>query len=166
MDLLGDYMILVILGTNDKKFTRLLKEVDRLIQIKKIREEVIVQAGFSSDYKSNNMKIFDLIENDEFTKLMKKANFIITHGGVGTILTGLTYSKKMIAIARLKKYKEHVNDHQIQLIDNFKEDGYIIGIDDVSELENALDKINDFYPKKYKSNQKNMEKLVERLIEK
>ena len=48
-------MIFVTLGTQDKKFTRLLSEIDKLIDKKVISDEVIVQAGYSSDYKSNNM---------------------------------------------------------------------------------------------------------------
>ena len=49
-------MILVTLGTQDKKFTRLLSELDALIENKVIQDKVIVQAGFSSDYSSNNME--------------------------------------------------------------------------------------------------------------
>ena len=159
-------MILVTLGTQDKKFTRLLSEIDRLIDLKIIKDEIVVQAGYSKDYKSNNMKIFDLIGKDEFDKLISECSLLITHGGVGAILTGLKYGKKVIAIPRLKKYKEHVNDHQIQIVENFNLEGYIIGINDVSELESAIKKIDDFKPKKYVSNKKNMLKLVKELIEK
>lgn len=159
-------MILVILGTNDKKFTRLLKEMDRLIASGTIKEEVIVQAGHSSNYQSSFMKIFDLINKDSFDELIQKADLVITHGGVGTILTALKYSKKIIAVPRLKKYKEHVNDHQLQIVDNFKEEGYIIGIHDVSELETAIHELKEFKPRKFKSNKKKMLELVKELIDK
>ena len=42
------------------------------------------------------MKIFDLIAMDEFDELIKKCNLLITHGGVGTITTGLRNNKKVI----------------------------------------------------------------------
>ena len=48
-------MILITLGTQDKKFYRLLDIVQEQIDIGNITDEVIVQAGCSSDYKSNNM---------------------------------------------------------------------------------------------------------------
>lgn len=159
-------MIFVILGTQDKKFTRLLREIDKLIDEKIITDEVIVQAGFSSDYKSDNMKIFDLINKEEFDKIIKEADLLITHGGVGTILTGLKYSKKIIAIPRLKKYKEHVNDHQLQIVENFNEEEFIIGINDVLELSDAIKKVNDFKPKKFTSNKKHMLNLMKELIDK
>ena len=159
-------MIFVTLGTQDKKFTRLLLEIDRLIDNKIINQEVIVQAGYSSDYKSDNMQIFDLINKDKFDEKIKKADILITHGGVGAILTGLKYQKKIIAIPRLKKYKEHVNDHQIQIVENFNEEGYIIGLEDVSDLKESLEKIKSFKPKKYQSNKKKMLNLIKELIDK
>ena len=89
-------MILVTLGTQDKDFSRLLKAVDKQIENGTIKEKVIVQAG-STEYKSKNMKIFDLISGDEFEKLLSKASLVITHGGVGTILTALKNNKKVLA---------------------------------------------------------------------
>lgn len=159
-------MIFVTLGTQDKKFTRLLSEIDRLIEKKVITDEVIVQAGFSSDYKSDNMKIFDLINKEEFDKIIKESDLLITHGGVGAILTGLKYSKKIIAVPRLRKYKEHINDHQLQIVENFNEEGYIVGINDLSKLEDAIKKISDFKPKKFTSNKKHMLDLMKELIDK
>lgn len=49
----GQYikMILVMLGTQNNSFNRLLEQIDNLIQEEKIQEEVIVQAGYTK-YKS------------------------------------------------------------------------------------------------------------------
>lgn len=146
-------MILVTLGTQDKEFKRILKAVDKAIEDKVITEEVIVQAGFTK-YKSDNMEIFDLIPIDEFNKLIKKANLIITHGGVGSILSGLINNKKVIAIPRLKKYDEHESNHQQQIVDSFYDEGYILKIDDIKDFENILKQATTFKPKKYKSNNK------------
>lgn len=144
-------MILVTLGTQDKEFKRILKAVDKAIEDKIITEEVIVQAGFTK-YESKNMEIFDLIPIDEFNKLIKKADLVITHGGVGSILTGLINHKKVIAIPRLKKYDEHESDHQKQIVDSFYNEGYILKIDDIKDFEKVLEEIKNFKPKKYKSN--------------
>lgn len=74
-------MILVLLGTQNNSFHRLLEEIDKLIKQKIIQEEVIVQAGYTK-YQSENMKIFDLIPNEELEKYQNQASLIITHGGV------------------------------------------------------------------------------------
>lgn len=159
-------MILVTLGTQDKKFYRLLDIIQKEVDKGNIKDEVIVQAGFSSDYKSKNMKIFDLIPLKKFDKLVKECNILITHGGVGSIITGLKYNKKVIALPRLKKYKEHTNDHQVQIVNNFTNNGYILSISEDGNLEDVLKKIKSFKPKKYKSNNDNFVKLIEENINK
>ena len=157
-------MILVTLGTQDKKFYRLLYELERLKEKNIITEEIVVQAGCSSDFRSKYMKIFDLIPMDDFNKLMKKCSLLITHGGVGSIVDGLKNDKKIIAVARLKKYGEHTNDHQVQIIENFSNMGYILPLYDISKLEKMINKARTFKPKKYISNTDNMINLVDELI--
>lgn len=157
-------MILVTLGTQDKKFYRLLDMIQKEIDNGKIKDEIIVQAGYSSDYKSDDMKIIDLIPIDEFDELVKKCDILITHGGVGSIITGLKHHKKIIAVPRLKKYKEHTNDHQIQIVDAFAKDGYILKLDDGEDLSFVIDSINSFTPKEYKSNNKQFLKLISKEI--
>ena len=157
-------MIFVTLVTQDKPFKRLLKEVDECIEKGIIKDKVIVQAGFTK-YKSDNMTIYDYLSMDEFEEYMNKADLIICHGGVGSIIGGLKKKKRVIAAPRLAKYKEHVNDHQIQIIDNFIKREYIVGVRDVSELPEALKKVKKFTPKPYKSNRNEMIKLIEKLID-
>ena len=79
-------MILVTLGTQDKSFERLLKAIDKEIEKGNIKDKVVVQAGYTK-YKSKNMEIFKSVSNDRLEELMDEASLIITHGGVGSILT-------------------------------------------------------------------------------
>ena len=111
-------MILVTLGTQNNSFHRLLEEVQKNIDNGKIKEEVVVQSGYTK-FNSPNMKILDEVPQDEFAKLVDKADVIITHGGVGSIITAITKGKKVIAVPRLGKYNEHVNDHQVEIIESF-----------------------------------------------
>ena len=157
-------MILVTLGTQDKTFVRLLDEIDKLINKGIIQDKVIVQAGFTK-YSSDNMEIFDLIPQDEFNNLMSKADLVITHGGVGNIISALEKNKKVIAVPRLAKYKEHINDHQPQIIAKFNALGYIIGLQDVDELDMALKKVKKFKPQKFVHDNSKMLNLVSKLID-
>lgn len=158
-------MILVTLGTQDKNFVRLLEKIDQLINNGLIKDKVIVQAGFTK-YNSENMEIFDLIPQDEFNDLMDKADIIITHGGVGNIISALEKNKKVIAVPRLAKYGEHINDHQTQIIAQFNALGYIIGLQDVDELDDAVKQIKKFKPKKFVHDNSKMLNLVSELIDK
>ena len=157
-------MILVILGTQDKQFPRLLEAIDREINNGTIKDKVVVQAG-QTEYSSPNMEIFDLLPAPEFDKLMDKADLIITHGGAGSILGAIKRGKKVIAAARLAKYKEHHNDHQKQIIGEFASQGYILELTDFNKLGKMIEKSKNFKPKKFESNTKNMIKLLENYIE-
>lgn len=157
-------MILVVLGTQDKDFSRLLKAVDKEIENGTIKDKVIVQAG-QTKYESSNMEIFDLIPAPEFEKLLDKADLIITHGGAGSILSAIKKGKKVIAAARLSKYGEHHNDHQKQIIKEFSDLGYILELRDFKKLGKIIEKSKTFKPKKFESNTKNMVKLLQDYME-
>ena len=146
-----DILIFVTLGTQDKSFKRLLEAVQKQIDLGNIKGKVIVQAGCTK-FESKDMKIFDLVSRDEFDKYMSECDLLITHGGVGSIIGGLTHGKKVIAGARLKKYKEHTNDHQVQIIEVFSKAGYILKLDDFDKLDEVLRKSKKFKPKKFISN--------------
>lgn len=157
-------MILILLGTQNNSFYRLLEEIQKNIDNGKIKEEVIAQKGYTK-FESKNMKLFDELPPDEINKLIEKADLVITHGGVGSIINSITRGKKVIAVPRLKKYNEHVNDHQVEIIDAFNEKGYIIGIHGVEEIPEALDKVKNFKPKKYEQNTGKIIKIIEDFIE-
>jgi UDP-N-acetylglucosamine transferase subunit ALG13 len=156
-------MILVTLGTQDKSFVRLLNDIEKQIEIGNINDEVIVQAGYTK-FQSNKMKIFDLIDRDEFGMLISKCDLLITHGGVGSILSGIKNGKKVIACPRLAKYKEHINNHQKQIIDKFSDSGYILAYNEGDDLGKILKMVKKFKPKKYVSNTDNMIKIIDDFI--
>ena len=157
-------MILVMLGTQNNSFNRLLEEVQKCIDKKVIDEEVIVQAG-TTKFKSKNMKIFKLVSAGRLNKYIEQANYVITHGGVGSILTCLKMGKKVIAVPRYNKYGEHVNDHQLQIVQTFDGQGFIKGIKDVSELEEAIKEIPEFKPEKFVSNTQNVINIIDEFIQ-
>ena len=157
-------MIFVTLGTNDNSFERLLKAIDKEIEKGTIKDKVIVQAGCTK-YESKNMEILDLIPREEFDRLISECDLLITHGGVGSILTGVNNGKKVIAVPRLAKYKEHGNDHQLQIVDNFSERKYILAVKDLNKLGKAIEKAKTFKPQKFVSNTNNIINMIEDYID-
>ena len=161
-------MILVLLGTQNNSFHRLLEKMDELIEKKVIDEKVLVQSGYTK-YESKNMRVFDIIPQEELERNQEQADLIITHGGVGSIISSIKKEKKVIAVPRLHKYHEHVNDHQKQIVEAFDRKGYIIGVNSIKELEKAIIKAQDFIPLKYDEEGRNnskMLKLIEEFIDK
>lgn len=161
-------MILVLLGTQNNSFHRLLEKIEELIKKGLINEEVVVQAGYTK-YETSSMEIFDLISQEELDQYQEKADLIITHGGVGSIISSLKKGKKVIAVPRLHKYQEHVNDHQKQIVESFDKKGYLIGIEKVEDLEEALQKVKSFEPIPYETKEEGNQKMlqiIENFIEK
>ena len=157
-------MIFVTLGSQKFQFNRMLVEIDKLIEEGKITDEVFAQIG-ASDYKPRKFKYKDFLTQDEFKDYMKNANLVITHAGTGAIVTALKKDKLVIAIPRLAKYGEHVDDHQIQLIDEFKELNFIEPVYEIEQLANALEVVKKNRYNKYVSNTKNIINDIEKFIE-
>ena len=157
-------MILVLLGTQNNSFHRLLEEIQKNIDNENIQEEVVVQKGYTK-FESKDMTIYDELPIEKFNELIEKADLVITHGGVGSIINSITREKKVIAVPRLKKYNEHVNDHQLDIIQTFDEMGYIIGIQEVQQLGEAIKKVKEFKPKEYIKNTGNIIKIIEDFID-
>lgn len=156
-------MILILLGTQNNSFHRLLEQIEELIKNKKINDEVIVQAGYTK-FRSNYMKVFNFISTENLHELQKKADIIITHGGVGSIVSSLKMDKKVIAVPRLHKYGEHVNDHQKEIVDMFGKNNYIISCENLEELEESLKKIKEFIPVKYECGTSKIVGIIEAYI--
>jgi UDP-N-acetylglucosamine transferase subunit ALG13 len=157
-------MIFVTVGSQKFQFDRLLQEIDRLIENKIINEDVIAQIGFST-YIPKNYKYYKFIDQDQFKKYISKCDMVITHAGTGAIVGALKQGKKVVAVPRLAKYGEHVDDHQIQLLDEFKELNFIEPAYDVKDLEKAIEKCRKSEYNTYVSNTKNVIEDIEKFIE-
>ncbi len=158
-------MILVLLGTQNNQFTRLLQEIEKCIENGIINQNVVVQAGFTK-FESDKMNIFDLKPKEVIDNLVDEANYIITHGGVGSILMAIKKQKKVIAVPRLSEYNEHVNNHQRQIVEIFNDKGYIIGIQNMEDLSEAIKQIDEFTPVPYRGDNSKLLNIIESFIDK
>lgn len=154
-------MIFVTLGTQKQSFERLLDYVEN----SNIKEKIIVQAGHTK-YKSKKMQIFDFVSYEKMNQYIDKAEIVITHCGTGSIITALKKNKKVIACARLKKFSEHVDDHQCELLNIFSEEGYIYMLNEETDLDQILKNIKNNIPKPYKSNTENFINNLKKEIDK
>lgn len=144
-------MIFVTLGSQKFQFDRLLEKVDELIDSGLICDEVFAQTGCST-YRPKHYGYKDFLDRDEFARYETRADLVITHGGTGSIIGAVKQGKKVIAVPRLAKYGEHVDDHQIQLIRQFGEMGIIEACYDVERLGEAYMEAMKKSYRKYESN--------------
>ncbi len=133
-------MIFVTVGSRNYPFDRLFIELDILCEEGIINDEIFAQIG-TSTYKPKHYEYKDFISQEEFLDKVKKANYVITHGASGSIMKALNEGKKVIAVTRLEKYGEHINDHQIQNNEAFGSNGYVLPVFEMDELKDAIIKI-------------------------
>lgn len=159
-------MIFITLGSQKFQFNRLLETMDTLMKNGIITDEVFAQIGYS-DYKPQYYKYKNFLDRDEFNEWESKCDILITHGGTGAIIGAVKKGKKVIAVPRLARYGEHVDDHQVQLIKQFNEQNLICGLDDCSQLGEAIDDIKNHTFDSYVSNTQliinNIEKFIDAL---
>ncbi|WP_019154270.1 PssE/Cps14G family polysaccharide biosynthesis glycosyltransferase [Robertmurraya massiliosenegalensis] len=158
-------MILVLLGTHELPFTRLLDEVERIKLERKVDDEIIVQSGHTK-YSSEVLFIKPFVSYDEMDELFNKARLIITHAGTGSVITGLKKGKKVIAAPRLKAHGEHNDNHQLELVQVFESAGHILTWNEGEKLEEIIANLNNFEPKPFISQKVKMLTLLKDFIEK
>ncbi|WP_053218145.1 PssE/Cps14G family polysaccharide biosynthesis glycosyltransferase [Virgibacillus senegalensis] len=157
-------MILVVLGTHELPFTRLLDEVERLKRTNFIKEEVVVQHGHTP-YASELLTLKTFVTYEEMEALYEKASLVITHAGTGSVITGLRKGKTVIAAPRLKKYGEHNDDHQLQLVEAFTAQGHILSWHDGDRLEAVMNQAKHFVPKAFHSGKHRLQQILTDFID-
>ncbi|HLS29340.1 MAG TPA: PssE/Cps14G family polysaccharide biosynthesis glycosyltransferase [Flavobacteriaceae bacterium] len=157
-------MVFITLGTQNFNFSRLLKAVESAINNGVLKEPVVAQIG-NNAFSSNVMQCFSFLDKESFNKYIEEAEFVISHAGTGSIITALKKEKKVVVAPRLKKYKEHIDDHQLEILETFAKLNLIIPLkENLSDLEEKIIHINQYNLDKYVSNTSNFNKQLINLI--
>ncbi|WP_240688065.1 PssE/Cps14G family polysaccharide biosynthesis glycosyltransferase [Pseudalkalibacillus hwajinpoensis] len=126
-------------GSREYQFNRLLKKLDELIEQGEIKEEVFAQIG-KSTYIPKNYKFERFMSVVEFKECQRKAHLVISHGGTGALIGALKLEKQLLAVPRLARYGEHIDDHQTQVAEVLAEEGYLYCVLNMDELLNGINK--------------------------
>lgn len=160
-------MIFVTVGTHEQGFDRLIKEIDKLKKEEVIKEEVIIQKGYT-EYEPEFCETYKLIDYDKLQQYLEDARIIITHGGPASFVAPLSIGKTPIVVPRQKQFEEHVNDHQVdfvkQVVTRYNS---IIPVYDISDLQDKIvnyDNIVENMKGNYSSNNKEFVKKLDEEI--
>ena len=129
-------MIFVAVGTQ-LPFDRLVAAVDAWPGC--AEADVYAQVG-EGKYIPENMQAYEFVTPLEFAGLCQKADIIVSHAGMGAILTAKEYGKPLIIMPRQAELGEHRNDHQLATAKRF---GVLEGIYvaySAAELQDLLGK--------------------------
>ena len=131
-------MIFVTLGTQKQKFFILIS------YLKHCKGKLIVQNGYTPCSYTH----YNFLEYDKMQSYIKKADYIISHGGI-SVMEALKLNKKVIVVPREKRFHEHISDHQFEICKYLEENGYILLARTEKEFINKLKEIATFKPRKY-----------------
>ena len=131
-------MIFVCVGSRDYQFNRLLKALDELVAEGKISDEIVAQTGLSQ-YEPKHYTWYRYLDQDVFKDYQRKADLIISHGGTGALVGALKLGKQVIAVPRLARYGEHIDDHQTQVCGALAGEGYLRQVLDMEDLGDVIE---------------------------
>ena len=156
-------MIFITTGSRSFQFNRLLEAVDKAIENGTITDEVFAQVG-SSNYKIKHYKSVEFLNHEEFIERMHNCDIVLTHGGTGVIVNAVKIGKRVVAVPRLAKYQEVVDDHQIQLVQAFEKQGMVTACYDCNEIGKAIEEAKGIDVKTYTSNTQTIIDSIDAMI--
>lgn len=125
-------MIFVTTGTCEP-FDRLLHAVDAA----SIDEELVVQHGFSP-VRPRGARCVEFLPFAELVELVREARVVVTHAGVGTVLTALANGKRPVVVPRRAEAGDAIDDHQLEFARRVAADGLVTLVEDLDDLPAAL----------------------------
>lgn len=131
-------MIFVTVGTQFP-FDRLISAIDNIERISSL--EVFAQIG-EANYFPKNFSYSKSLTPDEFEEKFSLASVIVSHAGMGTIITAALRQKPIIIVPRDAELGEHRNQHQFGTCKMFSNRRGVFTCEDLSEIGNLLNNLD------------------------
>ncbi len=154
-------MIYVTLGTMFLDFERLVRKMDAIAE--KTGERVVVQLGLSTTIPQH-CEHFDFKSHEEVLEIQQEARLLVGHAGIGVTLDALRVRRPFILVPRLKKFNEHLNDHQVDIAEAVARRGWGRMVMDIEALEEACAHPLPF-PEYYSPAREGLVQAVRRLVD-
>ncbi|MEX0654170.1 MAG: glycosyltransferase [Phycisphaeraceae bacterium] len=129
-------MIFVTVGTQ-LPFDRLVDAVDRWAQARG-RTDVVAQTG-DTVWRPRVIRVVPFLTPGEFQKTFAQASVIVSHAGLGTIISALELGKPVVVLPRRAELEEHRNDHQLATARRFAARRSVSVAFDEREIADRLD---------------------------
>jgi UDP-N-acetylglucosamine transferase subunit ALG13 len=124
-------VIFVTVGTQAFPFDRLLRGLEG------VDEELVVQGG-ASTFRPPGATWVEFLDYPELVEQVRRARVVVSHAGVGSVMTAVAERKRPLVVPRLKRFGEAVDDHQLPFARRLAESGLVTLVEDASELRAAV----------------------------
>jgi len=127
-------VILVTVGMQ-LGFDRLVRAMDELAPA--LQLPVYAQVGKGA-YIPKNMEYSERIEAGAFDDLIARTSLIVSHAGIGTVLTAQRMDKPILLFPRRAALGEHRNDHQMATVRELENRPGIVVAYEAADLAPAI----------------------------
>ncbi|GAA3961747.1 glycosyltransferase [Allohahella marinimesophila] len=117
-------------------FERLIKAVDEWAA-EHPEQSVFAQIG-DTVYQPKHMSFVRSLKPREYSQRFSQARVVVSHVGMGTIISALELGKRLVLLPRLASLGEHRSDHQLGSARKFSDRENITVVNDISALKTAL----------------------------
>jgi len=130
--------LFVTVGT-DLPFDRLVSTVDNWAGGRKDLA-IYAQIG-ETDLQPRHIEYSKFLDPKAFMKRFQEADYVISHAGMGTIVSSLSFQKPLLVMPRIAAKGEHRNEHQLATVHHLKKMDFVNVADDENKLIISLDKL-------------------------
>jgi UDP-N-acetylglucosamine transferase subunit ALG13 len=134
-------MIFLTIGSHEP-FDRLVQAVDEWCDMSGLGSEVFGQITDHASYRPRNFRSTPHLGSAEYNRCVEQSRFLISHVGMGSIITALSARKPIVVLPRRGHLKETRNDHQfdsLRLVRNLKG---VFAAQDEGQLSSQLSNVN------------------------
>lgn len=122
--------LFVTVGTYEYPFTRLFEQLESVVPSD---WEIVWQVGHAGSYRPARGEVHDFLEYDRMLDTARSADLVITHAGIGSIMTVLQTGRLPTVVPRRRGHGEIADDHQLEVLDPLRAVG-IVAFDDVEDI--------------------------------
>jgi UDP-N-acetylglucosamine transferase subunit ALG13 len=125
-------VIFVTVGTAHFPFDRLVRAAGTLPV-----EEIVLQHG-PAEAPRGVAQAVPFMSLPETLEHFRRADIVVMHGGAGSLLCALRFGHTPVVVPRLKRHRETVDDHQVDLVKALAAQGRVIPVWDTVDLPEAV----------------------------
>ncbi len=137
-------MIFVTVGTTDYDFSRLFRQIDKLVT-GDLMTDVTAQIG-QSRYQPLHYMWQRFFPAPAVHKYLTEAEYIICHAGSGTLNECLELKKKVIVVPRQHRYQEAPDDHQLEMAQHLSGKNRVLLTLDINDLTENIRRVRHWTP--------------------
>ena len=135
----GKIRVFISVGTQ-LSFPRMINIIEEAMSDLDVVIDAIWQVGDMSEIPELPGKVYRFMGPGEYKEAVNFADVLISHAGMGSILTAVECSKPIIIIPRNCELQEHRNDHQASTVREFGSIDGVYVADTVKDVTSWLGK--------------------------